>query len=280
MQLLIDYLSCKFPGAKRQTLKRMVEAGRVTINDRVASKLRQPLEAGDKVHVRDTRPQEPPAPLPASLRIIYEDDDLLVVDKPAGLLTSTAVSERRPTLIALVRQYLAACDHQARAGVVHRLDRDAAGLLVFSKNHAAYRHLKQQFFRHDVQRIYLAVVEGRPATPQGRINSFLVEITDGSVHSTRLRGKGQHAVTEYEVIGQGNGRSLLRVRLLTGRKHQIRVHLSEAQTPIVGDRVYGSGQSGQNLLLVATRLELVHPRSGNKMVFELPPPPEMQRALQ
>src|SRR4029079_12746335 len=120
-----------------------------------------------------------PAALISPLKIVFEDQELLVVDKPAGLLTSTVPRERRPTALAIVRRYLGATSPDARVGLIHRLDKDASGLLVFSKSHLAYESLKGQFFKHTVERVYEAVVHGKPAPPAGRVASRLVERADG-----------------------------------------------------------------------------------------------------
>jgi 23S rRNA pseudouridine1911/1915/1917 synthase len=201
------------------------------------------------------------------LQIVHEDRDVLVLNKPAGLLTSTVPRERRPTLLAAVRQYLP----RARVGLIHRLDRDSSGLLVFSKSHPAYRALKSQFYHHTVTRIYTAVVQGIPSPPKETIQSRLVEWADGTVHSTRDPRKGELAVTEYEVVDKASGRAVVRVKLQTGRKHQVRVHLSERGTPIVGDVLYGKPDPA-GLHLAATTLAFDHPRTGKRMEFHLPPP--------
>lgn len=222
----------------------------------------------------------------ASLDIVYEDDDLLVVNKPPGLLTSTVARERRATLWAMVREYLGGPDagkkrsSRMRPGLIHRLDRDAAGLLVFSRNDAAYRSLKSQFYHHTVERIYMAVVHGVPDPAAGRIESRLTERIDGSVHATRQRGKGQLAVTEYVTLRTAGRKSLLRVKLHTGRKHQIRAQLSQRGCPIVGDRVYGPRPPGQQrLMLIATELSLQHPRTDRRVHFQIRPPDEMLRVI-
>ena len=270
---LLAWLAARYPTAKRQTLRRMLQAGRVRINGRLVWNAKQPVEAGDDVTVAD--PVVPQAARPASLRVVYEDDDVVVVDKPAGLLTSTVPREPRPTLLAEVRGHL-----KGRIGLIHRLDRDASGLLVFSKTHEAYRSLKQQFFDHSVERVYTAVVEGIPTPRAGRIESRLVERADGTVYSARRPGEGEKAVTHYETVDTRGGRSLLRVTLHTGRKHQIRVHLSERGTPIVGDKMYAKpaggglkkGEAAPRLMLAATRLSFTHPRTGRPLTFELPVP--------
>jgi 23S rRNA pseudouridine1911/1915/1917 synthase len=202
------------------------------------------------------------------LRIVYEDRDVLVVDKPAGLLTSTTPREKRATLLKMVREYVARREPRARIGLIHRLDRDASGLLVFSKNDLAYRSLKTQFFKHTVSRVYEAVVHGKPLPTKGRIESRLIEWRDGSVHSTKEHAKGQRAITDYELIEQMPGRAVLRVTLLTGRKHQIRAQLSERGWPIVGDHVYGDVNAKGPLMLKAMKLEFDHPRTGRRMTFK------------
>jgi 23S rRNA pseudouridine1911/1915/1917 synthase len=213
------------------------------------------------------------------LNIVFEDADIIVVDKPAGLLTSTVPGEKRPTLLAAVREYVARREPRARVGLIHRLDRDASGLLVFSKNHESYRSLKQQFFEHSARRIYFAAVAGKIDPPAGRIESRLVELVDGSVRSTRLSGKGERAVTHYKTIRQTDAHSLLRVTLETGRKHQIRVHLWERGTPILNDLIYGSSKPAGKMLLVAAELEFLHPRTRKRLKFQLEMPPEMRRLL-
>jgi 23S rRNA pseudouridine1911/1915/1917 synthase len=284
---LLDQLTRQFPSAKKQTLKRMVSAGRVLINRQPAKKLMQPLAHEDVVLVLDkdggkaagARGQRSEFP------IVHEDADILVVDKPQGLITSTTPRERRPTLLAMVAEYLSTHDPKARIGLIHRLDRDASGLLIFSKNPAAFRSLKQEFMRHEVERVYAAIVAGRPKAPTGKIESSLIERADGTVRSTSESGKGQWAVTEYQTMqarelpGWG-WLSLLKVTLHTGRKHQIRAHLAEQGMPIVGDSLYYPTKGKQlppesrpsGLMLVAIRLAVTHPRTGRRLTFELPLP--------
>ena len=296
---LLDWLAARYPAAKRQTLRRMLQDGRVTVNGRPVVAANRLIGADDKVEVRD-RSEKPrrdvarkPAGGPPPLHVLYEDADVLVVDKPPRLMTSTVPREKRPTLLAMVRAHVESTTggrgRPARVGLIHRLDRDAAGLLVFSKTHEMYLSLKRQFFDHTVERVYTAVVDGVPTPRSGRVQSRLVERADGTVYSTRRPGEGQHAVTNYEVTDGRKGRSLVRVTLHTGRKHQIRVHLSERGAPVAGDTMYGGNDRAParrqkpppagRLMLAATRLSFTHPRTGERMTFELPVPDAFIAAL-
>jgi 23S rRNA pseudouridine1911/1915/1917 synthase len=295
-QPLLDHLAVRYPTAKRQTLRRMLQAGRVTINGRVARDAKAAVSGDDRVTVADHSAPPPtpskPRARPQRLSIVHEDADVLVVDKPAGLLTSTVPREPRPTLLAMVREHVesnpAGRSRPARVGLIHRLDRDASGLLVFSKSHEAYLSLKQQFFKHSVERVYTAVVIGIPTPRSGKITSRLVERADGTVYSTAQPGKGERAVTEYVVQEERRGRALVRVTLHTGRKHQIRVHLSDRGTPIVGDTMYGrndgqemarKSQPPGRLMLTATKLSFDHPWTGERVTFELPVPEAFAAAI-
>jgi 23S rRNA pseudouridine1911/1915/1917 synthase len=288
----------------------MVEARRVIINGRIASKLKEPVTPQDQIELLD-KPKSPKRagrgrqegrldsdalPFP----ILHEDEDLLVIVKPPGLLTSTNEREKRPTVAAMLRAYLAATDPDARLGIIHRLDRDASGLLVFSKNNAAYENLKSQFYHHTVERLYTAVVEGQPTPKSGTIQNLLYELPTGLVVQISDKSKGQIAITDYETLRTLSippsrrrqppielplhdkpaqpwaHRSLLRVKLQTGRKHQIRAHFAARKTPIVGDPFYGPDPEPVSpLLLAATGLSFDHPRTGERMKFEIDPPEEV-----
>ncbi len=278
---LLDHLEKLYPTAKRTTFRQMIEAGRVRINGVPARTLKQPLSEGDDVKVSDRSPGRSRSPqrdadeskLP--FVIVHEDDDILVIDKPPGLLTSTVPREKRPTALAAVREYVSAKHPKAQVGLIHRLDRDASGLLIFSKNHEAYLSLKRQLFEHSVDRVYLALVHGTPNPRAGTIDTNLIERADGSVHSTREpKRNAERAVTHYETLDSTGRRSLLRVRLETGKKHQIRAHLSERGVPIVNDPIYSDQKPSGRLMLAAVELRLNHPRTGNRMTFQSTAPAE------
>src|SRR5947208_17037721 len=189
MPTLLDHLVAEFPTAKRTTLRRMVAEGRIIVNGVVATRISQPLNPHDRVRVVAAERLDP-RHLIVPLKIVFEDHDLLVVDKPAGLLTSTVAGEKRPTALALVRRYVQATQPRAVVGLIHRLDRDASGLLVFSKSNRAYQSLKAQFFKHTVDRVYRAVVRGVPSPPRGKIDTWLLERGDGTVRSAEPRSRG------------------------------------------------------------------------------------------
>ncbi len=270
-------LQRRFPTAKPATLRQMLRDGRVRVNGTVARRLTDPLKPSDEVEVGDTlrvanKPQFRPMLQPMTL--VLDDADFLVVDKPAGLLSSTVPNEKRPTAWAKIQRHLEANEPRAVPGLVHRLDRDASGLLVFSKTPQAYDSLKEQFFRHTVERVYVAVTHGVPTPAEGRITSMLIELPDGKVRTSRKPGVGRQAITDYRTIDRGGGLAGVRVQLETGRKHQIRAHLSERRVPIVGDRVYGKPDDAPRLMLAAVRLGFTHPRTGRPVLAEIPVPSE------
>ncbi|HEY7116219.1 MAG TPA: RluA family pseudouridine synthase [Tepidisphaeraceae bacterium] len=316
---LLDYLIQHHPAIKRTTFKRMLQERRITLNGQVATRLKQELAPSDRIEIFDqgvpkprrARPKPPPpkpvlgrTPHTLPLRILYEDDDLLVVLKPAGLLTSTTERETRPTLAAMVKEYLRQTSPDALIGIIHRLDRDASGLLVFTKHPKAYHHLKRQLFHRTVDRVYTAVIEGVPTPKDGRIENWLKELPDGRVVRTEDRSEGQLAVTHYQTLATvkvpkkpnpskapeapgagvplyeitpGNRLSLLRIKLHTGRKHQIRAHFAARKTPIAGDPLYGlTKHPKMRLLLAATALAFDHPRTKKRLTFEIEPPKEIR----
>jgi 23S rRNA pseudouridine1911/1915/1917 synthase len=302
---LADVLAERFPQSSKQTLKRMVEQGRVSINRRPARKLTESVRPADAVRIDDSATQSVPQRSLAPLDLIYEDRDLLIINKPAGLLTSTVPNEKRATALAIIQKHYAKTDPKSRIGLIHRLDRDASGLLVFSKNDLAYESLKTQFFHHTVQRIYHAAVQGSPQPPSGTIESNLVEYADGTVHVTKASGKGQRAITHYESLRKHQKLVELRIRLETGRKHQIRVHLASRGCPIVGDTTYAptnptkpainpnpnylaaglarrvqrapQTSTPSSLMLCAVELAFTHPRTQEQLHFKIPIPTEMNR---
>jgi RluA family pseudouridine synthase len=211
---------------------------------------------------------------PQGLTIIYEDQDVIVIDKSSGLLTVKAHYEDQKTAHHILTNYIrrGSARSTRQVFVVHRLDRETSGVLVFAKSHKAMESLKQQW--GGVAKKYLAVVHGTLTEKSGTITSYLAENEDYEVSSTSDPGKGKLARTRYKVVRETKSFSLLEIELLTGKKNQIRVHLSEHGHPIVNDNKYGGkGRAGGPLALHSQFLAFNHPHSGKRLSFEAPPPP-------
>jgi 23S rRNA pseudouridine1911/1915/1917 synthase len=207
------------------------------------------------------------------VEILYEDAEVIVINKPSGLLTMATDREKRQTAYAFLYDHVRHRRPPGRLFIVHRLDREASGLLVFAKSEDAKYALQEQFQTHAAGRIYHAVAEGRIEKDTLTIESLLAENAAFRCYSTHDRIKGKQAVTHFRVLKRSRLRTLVEVSLETGRKHQIRVHLSELGHPIVGDRVYGSRSNPiRRLALHGAHLSFKHPRTGQLMEFDSPPP--------
>ena len=213
--------------------------------------------------------------------VIFEDDELLVVDKPAGLVVHPAPGLTEPTLAELFGDDLAGGEDQSRAGIVHRLDRGTSGLMLLARTPGSHSKLQRAIEKREVERTYLALVAGSPRTKGGRIDAPIGR-SPRERHRMAVDGAGaREAVTHFEVVESAGDYSLLRVRLETGRTHQVRVHMKAIGTPIVGDPTYG-GPDPYGLgrpFLHSTRLAFSHPGSGAWLEFESSLPDELKRVL-
>lgn len=253
-----------FPEASGRSLKQWLESGRIELNGRVCRDGRIMVDARDRV-VLGTRGR---VPFPRGLGLVHEDAAMVVVDKQPGLLSMATERERERTAYRLLWDYLAAQRPRARPFIVHRLDRETSGLLVFAKSEATKRSLQAQFEARTVERVYVALVRGKVRREAGTLESRLVEDKSLRVHPTS-GPEGKTAITSYRVIGHGQDTTLLELSLGTGRRRQIRVQLAAIGHPIVGDREHG-GPSGpfRRLCLHAKRLGFVHPTTGKPMRFD------------
>jgi len=226
------------------------------------------------------KPRAPGKLLSRGLKILYEDRDILVVDKPAGLLTVGTPTEKFKTAEAILTDYVrkGAPKSRRRIYVVHRLDQWTSGVMLFAKSAEAAQRLKAGW--KDTVKKYLAVVHGRPARKEGVITSYLAEDRAYEVRSTADSSRGKLSRTAYRVLKEAERFSLLEINLLTGRKNQIRVHLADEGHPIVGDRKYGKNQEGyERLALHARSISFEHPFSGRRMTFEAEVPKAFQRLI-
>ena len=270
---LLERLHALYPEASRRSLKQWLAASRVRVNGAVVVRGDVEISAGDRVELKSPASATGPAPL----RLVYEDDDILVVDKPAGLLTIATESERERTAYRLLRDWVARRGTRAaRLFIVHRLDRETSGLLVFAKSVAAKQHLQGQFAARTAERVYVALVEGVVPRDEGSLTSRLVEDRALRVR-VAARGGGREAITRYRVLERRRAATLLELALVTGRRAQIRAQLAAAGHPIAGDAQYGSRTDPMGrLALHATRLAFTHPRGG-RASFESPPPGALGR---
>jgi 23S rRNA pseudouridine1911/1915/1917 synthase len=278
--LRLDHLLAE-PLGSRTRAQRLIDAGQVTVDGAVRPK-RHRVAAGEVVEVVDDPPAEAPAAAPDAaaipLELAYEDDALVVVDKPAGLVVHPAAGHWTGTLSqALAARGIAA----QRGGLVHRLDRDTSGLLLAAKDDATLRALQEQLRERRVEREYLALVEGRPPARSGTIDAPIGrDRRDRTRHSTDTDAP-REAITHFSIEEALPQTTLLRVRLETGRTHQIRVHLEAIGHPVVGDPEYG-GKLDLGLerqFLHATRLAFDHPETGQRVVVESPLPADLAAAL-
>lgn len=213
------------------------------------------------------------------LRIVYLDNELLVVDKPSGLLTVGTDRDKTRTAHYFLNDYVRKGNPKSRERVyvVHRLDRETSGLLVFARSEAAKTFLQEHW--DEAEKSYFAVVHGEVSPAQGTIRSALVESAAMRVYSTADTTLGKMAVTEYRVLRTGRGFSLLEIALRTGRKHQIRVHMAELGHPLAGDSRYGRPDRAPRLALHASSLTIPHPASGKRLNFTSKMPVEFDRML-
>ncbi len=268
-QNLLDRLHALFPQSSRRTLKQWLGANRVRVNGRIVRGGHLPLTESDCVTIAPPAPPE----FPRALRLVYEDADLLVIEKPPGLLTIGTETERDRTAYRLLFDYVAAQRPPRRLFVVHRLDRETSGLLAFAKTAAAKRSLQAQFGEQTVERLYVALVDGVVREPHGTLECRLVDDRGLRVRPTRNPRLGKRAVTHYRVLERGRRTTLIELKLGTGRRRQIRVQLAQLGHPIVGDLGLGSGCDPlERVCLHATRLEFIHPVSAQPMRFESPVP--------
>jgi 23S rRNA pseudouridine1911/1915/1917 synthase len=221
------------------------------------------------------------APPVAPLAIIYEDTDLLVIDKPAGLVVHPAPGHTGDTLVDRLRGYVTGLEmvgDSGRPGIVHRLDKDTSGLLVVAKNAAAHAHLAEQMKNRSTVKRYLALVEGQMPVPEGVVDAPIGRDPRHRQHMAIVHSGGRLARTRFRTLKYAEGRTLLEIQLESGRTHQIRVHMAAIHHPIVGDHVYGRirpAPQPPRQFLHAAHLELIHPSSQERLVFDSPLPADL-----
>lgn len=290
-QRLDVFLSAQLPEASRSRLQKLVKSGTITVNGRrvtphLALTKDDDVAWSDEAVAAPTLTLIPRPDLP--LNVIHEDDDVLVIDKPAGLLIHPAAGETDTVANALLARVPAVSgvgDSPDRPGVVHRLDKDASGLLVLAKTKAAFDSLKKQFQYHTVLKEYVVLTAGRPPRDEGAIDLAVGRASYGGKMAARPTAKegDRDAVTHYSLEEELPGASLLSVRTETGRTHQIRVHLNALGCPVAGDPLYGiknrARLAAPRLFLHCRRLAFDHPVTKERLEFTSPLPKELEEYL-
>ncbi len=271
---LLDILKSGFPEWKTGTLKQKLKAGLVLVNGILERSGGATVDRGSNIEIL-SRPAGSRVAFPSylgepPLTILYSDEDLLAVDKPHGLLSVASLREKNLTAIRLMRDWLSGLGTESRDSLhaAHRLDRDASGVLLLARSPEVKKRLAADW--HRFEKVYLAVTDGVPEEKEGTIDVPLWE-DKGLFVRTAEQGDGESAFTSYRVVKTKGTRALLEVRLGSGRKHQIRVHLAHIGCPIVGDVRYGKSKA-RRLCLHASLLELFHPHSGKKISIASPMP--------
>ena len=260
--ILIDYLRKEFTKLSKNNIKSLLSKEMVTVNNSVQTRYDYIVKKDDKIVIRDTKIKV--KRYQKDINIIYEDDDLLVINKPAGLLTIATNKEKDFTLYHFASNYVKQKNKNNKIFIIHRLDKETSGIVVFAKNQKA----KNLFQNTWDKNILYRVVEGKFDNKEGTIKSYLTENNEYMVYSTTEK-KGKIAITDYKVEKENKKYSLLEINIRTGRKNQIRVHMKENGNIIVGDKKYGSNNNVINrMALHAYKLELIDPRNNKKIVFK------------
>jgi RluA family pseudouridine synthase len=271
---LLDVLRGRFPASSTTSLRKMLRSDRVRVNGAPERVAKRPIEPTDRVEVvaRPTQRIDP------RIRILFEDDAVIVVDKAAGLLTVPSPVMLHETAESFLNLYAGARRGEQRVFHVHRLDRDTSGVLVFAKSEYARDRLQERFAAHDIERVYVAIVEGKLRPPAGTFRCSLAEDRELRVRRVADAAQGKEAITHYRTLASGRRYSLLELTLETGRRHQIRVQLADAGHPVLGDAMYARGREDPlgRLALHAGRLGFVHPLTGERMVFSAEMPRELR----
>ncbi|MFB9277465.1 RluA family pseudouridine synthase [Cohnella cellulosilytica] len=264
---LLEFLLAKLAPQGRNSVKSMLARGQISVDDRVEKQYNHPLHPGQSVTVSKTRASSA-APL-VGLRILYEDDAIIVVHKDAGLLSIATAQETELTAYRQLNAHVRQADPKARIFVLHRLDRETSGVMMFAKTEQVQQNMQDNWKDVVTERTYVALVEGMVKKTNGTISSWLKETSTLKMYSSPVANDGQHAITHYKVLRANRNYSLVEIELETGRKNQIRVHMQDIGHPVAGDKKYGAKTKPFSRLgLHARVLAFEHPTTGKPMRFE------------
>ena len=267
---LLPFLLACLSNKSRNYAKGVLKRGQIIVDGKVCTDYACTLKAGQRVEITQGQPQ---SDYKMSIPVIYEDDDLLVIDKPAGMLSVATDTEKEKTAYHIATEYVKSFRKTARLFIVHRLDRETSGVLLFAKSEKIKLVLQENWEENALRRGYIAVVEGDVKPPEGRISSWLKQTKTLLVYSGVREGDGKLAVTDYKVTRSNESYSTLEISLQTGRKNQIRVHMKDLGFPVAGDKKYGAKTDPiKRLALHAHILEIKHPTAGEAVTFQAKPP--------
>jgi 23S rRNA pseudouridine1911/1915/1917 synthase len=264
----MEFLLEQYPDSPRTRIKKLLQSGVIRINNKPVTLNSYPLKPEDIIEINQHELKAPKASLP--FPVLYDDEQVIVVEKPAGISTSSIDGSKN--IQEILSEFLKKQSKgKIRSYVVHRLDKEVSGVLLFAKSHDAMETIKEKW--SETEKHYYALVEGIPEKAEGTIESWLIEDRLQKVHSTYENADAKFAITNYKTIKNVNSYSLLDIKTDTGRKNQIRVHLSDIGCPIVGDRKYGaSSDYVRRIRLHAYSLSFPHPVSGKRVIIESPMP--------
>ena len=277
--LLLEFLLKKLEGKSRTNVKRLLSERQILINGIVTTQFNAPLVKGDSIEIiyGKIRGQKI-----TGLKIVFEDDDIIVVDKESGVLSMATDKERNKTAYNILKNYLKEKNPKNKVFIVHRLDRDTSGVMIFAKNEEMQQKLQSNWSEIVRERTYVAIVEGRVAKDEDTISSYLKENSVFvSYSSPTSENGGKLAVSNYKVVRRRPGFSMVEVKLDTGRKNQIRVHMKDLGHPIIGDAKYGSKKNPiRRLGLHAKNIIFQHPKTGRVLEFVSPIPVKFQQMFE
>ncbi len=270
-QNILEALGALFPDTSKNNLRSWLKEGRVHLDDKVVKEGKEPVSLGQSIEIKRKE-----RALNCDLRILYEDKHLVVIYKPEGLLSVATAFETELTAHAILKERY----RPGRAHVIHRLDQDTSGVMLFARTESARDQLKDIFSKHAIEREYCAIVEGQVPSPTGTWSSYQYEDANYVVHTTQNPNKGKLAITHYKRGKVTKKYSWLHLELETGRKNQIRVHCAEAGHPIIGDKKYGAKSNPiKRIALHAHSLGFIHPITKKKMHFSAPVPESFTRLM-
>ena len=269
---LLKFMINQLAPKSRNNVKSMLARGQFFVDGKAVTQFNHPLKKGQKVGVLSNEGAKKTAAL-EGVKILHEDDDLIVIDKEAGILSVAGRDHAEDTAYRQVTKYVQEGNCRNRIFVVHRLDRDTSGVMIYAKTEEAKEKLQENWHTIVKERIYTALVEGVVRKPHGKIESWLTESKTMKVYSSRYDNGGKHAITHFKKKQNSANYSLLEVELETGRKNQIRVHMEEIGHPVAGDKKYGAKTNPlKRLGLHATTIAFEHPRTGKVVKFSSPAP--------